>query len=267
METKKFRKIIWDFYGENKRDLPWRRQIDPYLIVVSEIMLQQTQVPRVLKKFPEFVEKFPNWKLLANAPTRDVLKIWSGMGYNRRAIYLRKIAEIVKKKYQGILPKDPKILDTFPGIGKATARSIAAFAYNIPTVFIETNIRRIFIHHFFSDKENISDQEILPIVEKTLDSDNPRKWYWALFDYGTYLSKTINNPNKKSRHYSLQSKFIGSDRQMRGLILKQILQEGLIKGNEFIEQFPQDKDRILRAFTSLKGEGIIHEKNGMYEVK
>ncbi|MEK7079017.1 MAG: A/G-specific adenine glycosylase, partial [Patescibacteria group bacterium] len=132
-----------------RRDFPWRNTTDPYHILVSEVMLQQTQVARVMVKFPIFIDQFSNFKELATASTKDILQVWQGMGYNRRALYLKKIAEIVITQYKGKLPDDPAILDTFPGIGEATAASIVAFAFNKPLVFIETNIRRVFIHLFF----------------------------------------------------------------------------------------------------------------------
>ena len=205
--------------------LPWRKTKDPYKILVSEVMLQQTQVKRVIRRYEEFVKKFPDFPSLCGAPISSVIKIWSGLGYNRRALYLQKTAAIVQNKHKGLFPKDPKILETFPGIGKATACSILVFSFNMPLVFIETNVRRVFIYHFFKNNEQVYDKEILKLIGQTIDKKNPREWYWALMDYGSYLSKIVENPNRKSKHYSKQSKFECSLRQVRGNVLKILLEK------------------------------------------
>ncbi|HSQ93670.1 MAG TPA: A/G-specific adenine glycosylase, partial [Methanoregula sp.] len=175
--VRKFRDLVLTHYRCHGRDLAWRRTTDPYHILVSEIMLQQTQVERVSRKYPEFIAAFPDFPTLAEAPLSDVLGIWQGMGYNRRAIALQKCARRVVEEFGGTLPQDPDILATFPGIGKATAASICAFAFNRPVVFIETNIRTVFIHYFFKDTNPVHDTAILPLVKKTVDRKNPRVWY------------------------------------------------------------------------------------------
>lgn len=218
-----FRRTVKAFSCKNRRSMPWRETTDPYCIVVSEIMLQQTQVERVWGKYQVFTQKFPDFQSLASAPLQDVLSLWQGLGYNRRALALRKTAEIVVAEHGGVLPASVEQLRKLPGIGHATASSIAAFAFNIPTVFIETNIRRVFIHHFFHDRADVHDAEIMPLVEKTLDRKHPREWYYALMDYGTALKKELPNPNRRSRHYTKQPRFEGSARQKRGAILRFIL--------------------------------------------
>jgi A/G-specific adenine glycosylase len=255
-----FTRTVHDFYKKSARNLLWRNNVTPYRIFVSEVMLQQTQVSRVLIKFPEFLKAFPNFKSLASASNSVVLKKWQGMGYNRRALYLKRSAEIVVKNYSGRLPEDPEVLETFPGIGKATASSIAVFSWNRPLVFIETNIRRVFIHHFFNDKKEVSDKEILPLVEKTLDKQNPREWYYALMDYGSYLAKVTENPNRKSKHYAKQSKFEGSDRQIRSQILRSLLEEGVLS------HFNVEPLRLKRVLNSMLKEGFIKESNGKYKI-
>jgi A/G-specific adenine glycosylase len=190
---------------------------DSYRILVSEIMLQQTQVERVLDKYKVFIRIFPDFSSLAVAPLADILKVWQGLGYNRRAVALQKIAISVMKESRGRLPVTREELLKLPGIGKYTASAILTFACNQPNIFIETNIRRVFIHFFFRDRENISDAEILPLIEMTLDAGNPREWYYALMDYGAMLKKTVENPNRKSSHYKKQAPFHGSNRQLREL--------------------------------------------------
>lgn len=265
MTFKKFQTIIVDYYQKYRRHMPWRETNDPYRILISEVMLQQTQVSRVMMKYEVFIKQFPTFQSLKNASLNDIMKVWSGMGYNRRALYLKKITEIVIEKYNGVLPKNPELLDKLPGIGNATAHAIAAFAFDYPSIFIETNIRRVFIHFFFSDKRNVDDKDILPLVDKTLDKKNPREWYYALMDYGTMLAKTTENPNKKSKHYSVQSKFVGSDRQIRGQILKKLIKSGPLQYNQIIEQII-DPARLHRILNTLQKEGLVQEKKGIYRI-
>lgn len=267
MKIESFKKIIWEHYRKEKRNLPWRKTKDPYKILVSEIMLQQTQSGRVVEKYNSFLKRFPSIKDLANSKLGDVLKEWQGLGYNRRAMYLKKCAEKIIKNYNGKFPKDLETLLTLPGIGRATAGDILAFAYNIPTVFIETNIRSVFIHFFFKNKKDVHDKEILQIVEETLDQENPREWYSALFDYGVKLKKEFkkNDPSKKSRHYKKQSKFEGSFRQKRAHVLRLIL-KNKISENEIIEQTKCKREEIEQILSSLEKEKMVSKIRGKYTI-
>jgi A/G-specific adenine glycosylase len=256
-----FRQMVLSHYEQYGRDMAWRNTIDPYQILVSEIMLQQTQVERVTVKFPEFIRAFPDFASLASAPLAHVLAAWQGLGYNRRAIALQKCAIRVMDEYDGVLPADVDILTTFPGIGSATASSIAAFAFNIPVVFIETNIRRVFIHFFFNDTDTVHDAEILPLVKKALYRENPRVWYWALMDLGTALKKTIPNPNRRSVHYARQSPFEGSDRKIRGTILKLLLKHKFLEEAEIIGCVGEDPYQVQRMLGALEEEGFITRRN------
>jgi A/G-specific adenine glycosylase len=255
-----FQQMVLSHYEQYGRDMAWRNTTDPYQILVSEIMLQQTQVERVTTKFPEFIRAFPNFASLAAAPLGEVLTVWQGMGYNRRAIALQKCAIRVMNEYNGSLPADVDILATFPGIGRATASSIAAFAFNMPVVFIETNIRRVFIHFFFTDTDTVSDAEILPLVEKALNHENPREWYWALMDLGTALKKTVPNPNRRSVHYSKQSSFEGSDRKIRGALLKILLKHHFLEEEEIIGRVAEDPNRVRRILGALEADGFIERR-------
>ncbi|MBT8334156.1 MAG: A/G-specific adenine glycosylase, partial [Deltaproteobacteria bacterium] len=199
---RRFRSIIFHYYFTHQRIFSWRSHITPYRVVVSELMLQQTQTIRVAEKFEPFITAFPDFNSLARARFAEILTVWKGLGYNRRAKYLQDIAQMVIQQYGGSLPDDPDTLRLFPGIGPATAASICAFAYNAPTVFLETNIRTVFIHFFFAEKTTVHDRDILPLVEQTLDSQRPREWYYALMDYGVMLKKTIGNLGRRSSHYT-----------------------------------------------------------------
>jgi A/G-specific adenine glycosylase len=252
-----FQQMVLSHYEQYGRDMAWRNTTDPYQILVSEIMLQQTQVERVTTKFPEFIRSFPDFATLAVAPLANVLTVWQGLGYNRRAIALQKCAIRVMNEYNGILPADDDILATFPGIGRATASSIAAFAFNMPVVFIETNIRRVFIHFFFTDKDTVSDAEILPLIEKALYKNNPRVWYWSLMDLGSALKKKVPNPNRRSVHYTKQSPFEGSDRKIRGALLKILLKNQFLKEEEIIGHVAEAPHRVRRILGALEAEGFI----------
>lgn len=265
MTKKKFQKIIWDYYATHKRNLPWRNTRDPYNILVSEFMLQQTQVSRVILKYPQFIKELSSFNDLSNATLKQVLSLWQGLGYNRRALYLHTTAKLVFKKYNGEFPNDPKIIKSFPGIGEGTAGAVRAFAFNKPDVFIETNIRRTFIHSFHLGKNNIRDSDLLPLIEDSIDRKNPREWYYALMDYGAMLGKQAENPNRKSHHYSKQPKFEGSDRQIRGHIIRNLLIASM-KEKELLSDAQFDRDRIKKVLSSLEKEGLIYSNNRTYYI-
>ena len=253
-----FQQEVLAFYHEHGRhDMVWRHTTDPYRIVVSELMLQQTQVERVAIKFPLFIAAFPDFAALAAAPLHEILAVWQGMGYNRRALFLKKIAERVVQDYNGVLPRDVETLATLSGIGTATASSIAAFAFNAPVVFIETNIHRVYIHIFFSTRETVADKEILPLVERTLYRENPRVWYWALMDLGALLKKSVTNPNRRSAHYTRQAPFEGSDRRIRGQIIRTLIATPSISGNELPGHIGEDAGRVKRIVAALEEEGFV----------
>ncbi|GAX59734.1 A/G-specific DNA glycosylase [Candidatus Scalindua japonica] len=264
---RKFQDEIYSFYKKNGRDLPWRMTSDPYHILVSEIMLQQTQVQRVMEKYELFIRIFPDFYSLSNAPLQKILKTWQGMGYNRRAIALKKIAQKIVNEFDGNLPTSVETLMTFPGIGRATASAIAAFAFQCTTVFIETNIRRVFIHYFFPDTENVKDSDILPLVEKTVCTSNPREWYYALMDYGVMVKQNYENPNRKSAHYKRQSPFEGSNRQIRGMVLKLLVQEPNISARQIGQKLNTHKDKLEYIIAQLVKEGFIKKIRGKFTVR
>lgn len=262
----KFENKVRKFYANHGRDLPWRKNIKPYHILVSEVMLQQTQVERVRPKYALFLKTFPSFRSLANASTREVLRVWQGLGYNRRALALKRSAEIIVKKYGGRLPDTPELLQAFPGIGRATSGSIVAFAFNKPIPFIETNIRRVFIHFFFPQHKAVLDEDILELVRRTLPAKNPREWYYALMDYGAYLSRLKENPNRKSAHYKKQSRFQGSLRQLRGKLLRIFLERKKVKQRILSDMISEPESRIERALAALIKEGFISRKGETLEV-
>lgn len=259
MTAAAFKKTILSYYRRHGRhDLPWRKTTDPYKILVSEIMLQQTQVPRVIPKYRSFLKKFPNVRALARASLADVLSEWQGLGYNRRGLYLKRCAEQVVARFNGVFPADQTALKSLPGIGPATAADLLAFAWNIPVPAIETNIRSVFLHFFFADQSGVSDAELMPLIEKTLDRKNPREWYWALFDYGAFL-KTKTNPNIRSRHYTKQSPFKGSNREQRSRILKLILEKPRTVAG--LTRLLPTAENIDRNVKDMIKEGLLRQQN------
>jgi A/G-specific adenine glycosylase len=260
-QIKQFQKIVFDFYEHHGRhDLPWRTKITPYRVYVSEIMLQQTQVDRVIHFFHNWIKLFPSWKALALAPQDTILRAWKGLGYNSRALRMKQVAEIVTNNYTGKLPRDKKSLESLPGIGPYTAGAICAFAYQQPVTMIETNIRRVFIHHFFQTKNNVHDKDIFEFIHQTLPENDARRWYWALMDYGAHLGKHIPNPNKKSRHYTVQKKFKGSDREIRGKILEILLEKKNVTIKilfDSLKELSRDTDRIEIIIDQLMCEGFL----------
>ncbi|MBU5638545.1 A/G-specific adenine glycosylase [Geomonas sp. Red69] len=261
-EAASFRRIILDHYRTQGRRLPWRETRDPYAILVSEIMLQQTQVDRVREKYLEFLAVFPTWQELAGAELSRVLSLWQGLGYNRRAVSLQLCARAVLQRFGGALPEEVERLESLPGIGPYTARAVAAFAFGLATPFIETNIRSVFIHHFFADAEAVRDAEILPLVEFTLDRDNPRDWYYALMDYGATLKRGGANPGRKSAHHVRQSPFRGSNREQRSLILKRILAQPGLSIARLEETLSLDAASLARNIAQLEREGLIRQEEG-----
>lgn len=270
-----FKRTLRAFYKKNRRDLPWRNTTDPYHIVVSEIMLQQTQVPRVLVKYASWLAKFPNWRALASASLSEVLAEWKGLGYNRRGLALHKIAQHVMA-HGGEIPRDHDALIALPGIGSNTAGSIAAFAFNEPTIFIETNVRTVFIHHFWkaTSRRKPTDKEILKLVAQTIDRKNPREWYYALMDYGTHLKKTVGNVSRRAAVYRPQTKFAGSNRQLRAALLF-ALQEKPRREAWLVTHISRTLKRdtvpaVLQIQTNLQAlakEGFIIKRGSLWQMK
>ena len=262
MSTKEeFQDLIWGFYAAKGRELPWRTYISPYGVLVSEVMLQQTQVNRVKGRWERWLERFGSFEKLAEARVADVLGEWHGLGYNRRAVWLKKAAQQVVIHYGGVLPADQDLLVRLPGVGENTAGSVAAFAYNLPAVFIETNIRRVFLHEFFPDAQGVPDSDLKMLVESTLDRERPREWYWALMDYGANLAKVVPNPNRRSKNYVVQDKFEGSRRQLRGAVLSQLL-----SGPKSLPELGSRDPRLDEVLQTLCREGLAIEVAGLYRL-
>ncbi|GAB6090458.1 HhH-GPD family protein [Spirochaeta dissipatitropha] len=256
-----FRSMVWDYYSENGRKFPWRETRDHYSVFLSEIMLQQTQTARVLPKYEAFLEQFPDFFSLSQTHLPEVLALWTGLGYNRRAKFLLESARIIVSDYSGLLPLEYNELLQLPGIGPNTAGSLTAFAHNLPIVFIETNIRRVFLHYYYPDVSDVSDKQLLPLIEASLDKENPREWYYALMDLGAAMKMMPDNPNRRSRHYIKQAPFENSQRQLRGRILRLLQREGVSTIRIAAEQTGFPLYRVEAAAEALTAEGFIVAEN------
>lgn len=223
-----FRALVLARGRELYRDLPWRRTRDPYEIWISEVMLQQTQTSRVDGRWQRWLERFPTPAALAAAAPADVLDEWQGLGYNRRALALHRAAQAVAA-LGGELPSETAALEALPGVGPATAAGIRAFAFDLPSVYLETNVRTVLLHELFPGEERVSDRALAPILRATCPTDasdaadDPRTWYYALLDYGAYLKRTVPNPSRRSAGHVRQSRFEGSHRQKRAELLRVLL--------------------------------------------
>jgi A/G-specific adenine glycosylase len=246
--------------------MPWRETDDPYRILVSEIMLQQTQVERVKVKYAEFLTAFPTVSDLAAAPLATVLQVWQGLGYNRRAIFLKRCAEEIVTYYGGHFPRSVAELQSLPGIGPYTARSVAAFAFGIAEPLIETNIRTVYIHLFFHDCLAVNDREIMPLIKATLDQENPREWYYALMDYGGMLKQSHPNPGRRSRHHTQQSRFEGSNRQLRSRILREVLGQAGITLKQLQLMLQVLPGAVERNLAALEREGFLIKHGRSYRI-
>lgn len=237
--------------------MPWRRDTRPYYVLVSELMLQQTQVDRVIPKFEAFIAAFPDEHALAGASLADVLRLWQGLGYNRRAKFLHEAAKKVVEL--GEFPATEADLIALPGVGKNTAGAIMAYAHNQPSIFIETNVRAVYIHHFFGDQDQVDDKDIREILEQTIDRERPRAFYWALMDYGNYLKKQGVLP-ARSRHYKKQSPLRGSVREVRGWIVA-ALAAGDMSESALRDQLVAD-ERFAVALDGLIRDGLVRQTKG-----
>ncbi|MBN8547723.1 MAG: A/G-specific adenine glycosylase [Deltaproteobacteria bacterium] len=257
LRIKQFQKKILAHFRDQGREFPWRTTRDPYRILVSEVMLQQTQTERVRSKYIEFLDCFPSFTALAQASRADVLKAWQGLGYNRRALALHACAKEVLSRPGGTLPRDRDALLALPGIGPYTASAVACFSWSERSAFIETNIRTVFIHEFFPKRRKVADSEILELIAETLPRRDVRSWYYALMDYGAWLKRSGRKFNSRSAHYVKQSAFEGSHRQLRGRILRELTRTSGLTIHALHKVIARPKAEVLSTIDALVAEGFL----------
>ncbi len=265
MASKKLRRQLEPYYREKKRRFPWRETTSPYATLVAEIMLQQTQASRVVPYFEKFIHQYPTVKKLSAASPAEVLQMWQGLGYNRRALFLHHAAKKVMVDFGGKVPRTLEELIQLPGVGVNTAGAILAYAYNLPAIFIETNIRKTIIHLFFSRQEKVSDQEITETMNKVIDQQHPREWYWAMVDYGSMLGSTKAVVNNRSAHHQKQNPFVGSKRFTRSQLLKYLLRSPRRK-DELLARF-MSLPHVAQALDELLNEGFCVEQKGVITIR
>jgi A/G-specific adenine glycosylase len=252
-----FQELIWKKGRDLYREMPWREDTRPYYVLVSELMLQQTQVDRVIPKFNAFIAAFPNEATLARAGLAEVLILWQGLGYNRRAKYLHDAAKMITNDYNGTFPATYDELLRLPGVGPNTAGAIMTYAYNQPSVFIETNVRTVYFEHWFAEQDSVSDSELRVVVGETLDREHPREFYWALMDYGSWLKRQGAARLQQSKHYKKQSALKGSVREVRGQIVR-VLSRGDLSLEDLQRSVTYD-ERFTPALAGLLSDGLVME--------
>lgn len=269
------RRLVWRFYREHGRhELPWRKTTDVYRILVSEVMLQQTQVERVVPYYRDFLKRFPTAKKLAAAPLSEVLTAWHGLGYNRRAKMLREAAAVISTTRFDLLKNTPRSnlvarLEELPGVGPYTARAVATFAWNSDEIVIETNIRTVIIHHFFSDRNttiyrSVSDAQIRDVLARVLPRGKAREWYSALMDYGAHLKRSGMSHTTRHAHHMPQKKFKGSLREARGAIIGALV-AGSATSARLSTVLGSDRRADVRtALAALVREQLIEKKKNRY---
>ena len=252
------------------RDLPWRNTRDAYAIWISEAMLQQTQVARVLSRWERFLRRFPTVDALASASSADVVEEWQGLGYNRRALALKRAADICSAEYAGHMPEGVDKLVKLPGIGDATAAGITAFSRDVACLYLETNVRAVFIHCFFRDAERVTDKELRPLVERACPAEDVRGWYYALLDVGARLKKDHKNPARRAAAYTRQSKFEGSRRQKRAWLVREVMAAPGLSSAELLRRLNAEErksgrdgvegDEFDSIMADLSREGFFHRE-------
>ena len=260
MNTQEFQRLLAQKGEELYRTMPWREDTRAYYVLVSELMLQQTQVPRVVPKFEAFIAAFPDEAALARASLGDVLKLWQGLGYNRRAKFLHQAAQMIVNEFDGAFPETPEDILRLPGVGKNTAGAILAYAFNQPAIYVETNVRTVYIHHFFADNFAVDDKQIIELLETTIDRENPRAFYQNLMDYGSWLKAQGVRNISQSKHYKKQSPLKGSVREVRGQIIA-ALAAGAMSEDDLRQHAAAD-ERFRSALEGLLKDGLVEYSRG-----
>ncbi len=266
-EKQAFQKKIFRWWEKNRRDLPWRHTNDPYKILVSEVMLQQTTVSRVLTKYPGFIKRYPTLKDLAVSRPADVLRIWKGMGYNRRALHLHQTAKVIVQKYGEFFPKDEQELVKLPGLGRYTARAVLVFAFNKNVAMVDTNIRQIITHFFFHDTPQ-PEKNIQELADQLVPKGMSWEWHQALMDFGSHM-RTVSSIKYQVSSKKKKPPFKQSNRYFRGRIID-LLRDRSYKENELIKNlcsmYGKDETFYISLLKALEKEGLVAYKKSTWKL-
>lgn len=263
-----FRDHVLGFYRDWGRSFPWRETSDPYEVLLSEVMLQQTQTFRAEPKYRRFLELWPTFEDLAAAPLADLLYEWKGLGYNRRALYLSRAAKMTGQ-WGWTVPDDPVAIRSLPGVGKSTTAAILCFCYNERAVYLETNVRRVLLTCFFPDETGVKDRTLEALLARlALLNDDLKSWYYALMDYGVLLKELLPNANTRSAHYARQSRFENSNRQIRGLLIHILTESGPKRTDDLLPLLSAfSGERVTRCLGQLEQEGFVEETEAGYAIR
>lgn len=274
----------YDRHG--RHHLPWRKTTDPYKILISELMLQQTQVPRVQPKYEAFITAFPTLQALANADRASVLRLWQGLGYNSRAVRLHALAKVIIAERSGRLPTSSEELLTLPGIGPYTAGALVIFSQRKPAASVDVNIERVLKRVYFTPSQLPTKKDIAALQLKLIQHAEPHHLHAALMDLGSAIC-TARSPKcgecplyKRCRTRGVrpdeirtvpkQSRFMDSTRWWRGQILKVLLQGPAAEQHIIyrIKQQPDadDEERCAKAIASMTREGIIRKNKKLLKI-
>jgi A/G-specific adenine glycosylase len=246
---------VFSWYAEHRRDLPWRRTTDPYAVLVSEVMLQQTQVSRVIPAFERWMARYPTLETLAGAQLRDVLAEWSGLGYNNRAERLRRTAQSVTAAARGAaaLPTTMDALRRLPGIGPYTARAVLIFAHDADLAAVDANVRRVLTHEL-ALPHDLSPAAVQAVADAVLPKGRARDWHNALMDYGALVLTGRATGIRAPRR---QTPYEGSRRWYRARTLRLLLEHGALDLPELAEALGLCEDDTGALVALLERDGLV----------
>jgi A/G-specific adenine glycosylase len=258
--VRRLRRRILTWYRHHGRDLPWRHTADRYAILVSEVMLQQTQVPRVIPKYTAFLHRYPDLESLASAPLAGVLALWSGLGYNNRAVRLRACAQAVAAATplgeRAELPRDVRALETLPGLGPYTARAVLVFAHDTDLAAVDANVRRVLIRELGLPPD-IGLASLQEVAERVLPRGQARDWHNALMDYGAAV---LTARSTGIAPLTRQGPFLGSRRWYRSQLLKLLLEKGSQRAAGLPRSLGLSHQEVTAIVAALAHDGLLEQR-------
>jgi A/G-specific adenine glycosylase len=272
------REALQAWYGPRRAAYPWRRRPTPYRVLVSEVMLQQTQAARVAPAFERFIRRFPTVRSLASASRAEVVRAWAGLGYNRRAVALHEAARRIERDHRGRIPREPEVLRGLPGIGPYTAAAVAAIGYGVPVPALDVNVQRVVARARLGvEPSEVSVDVLERTAEGWLDRDDPAAWHQVVMDLGRVACRPIPrcsecpvsltccfrlSGRKPASAPRRQGKFEGSFRQVRGRVLAKLRERGIASLHTLVRESGGPRDRVLAAVQALHADGLVEAGPG-----